>query len=63
MLEKINIYSSVPVYEQIENEVRFAVSAGTLKSGDQLPTVRHAADRLNVNPNTGARRLDHQRRR
>lgn len=55
MLANIDIYSSVPVYEQIENHVQFAVAAGELKAGDQLPTVRELAERLGVNPNTVAK--------
>lgn len=55
MLANIDIYSSVPVYEQIENHVQFAVAAGELKTGDQLPTVRELAERLGVNPNTVAK--------
>lgn len=55
MLANIDIYSSVPVYEQIENHVQFAVAAGDLKTGDQLPTVRELAERLGVNPNTVAK--------
>ena len=36
MLASINIHSSVPVYEQIENHVQFAISGGDLKAGDRL---------------------------
>ncbi len=52
MLQKVNIRSEVPVYEQIENEVAFAVAAGKLKDGDQLPAVREVADKVGVNANT-----------
>ncbi len=34
MLDTINFDSQVPVYEQIKNQVIFAVNAGGLKSGD-----------------------------
>ena len=52
MLESVNFKSSVPVYDQIENQVQFAIVAGELEGGDQLPTVRELAERLDVNPNT-----------
>ena len=52
MFDQINIRSSVPVYEQIENHVRFALASGRLKAGDQLPTVRALEKQLGVNPNT-----------
>ena len=55
MLEAINIRSSVAVYVQIENEVQFAIAAGRLKAGDQLPTVRELSERIGVNPNTVAK--------
>lgn len=55
MFENINIHSSVAVYVQIENTVQFAVASGRLKAGDQLPSVREASEKLNVNPNTVAK--------
>ncbi len=55
MLEKINIRSSVPVYVQIENEVRFAIAAGKLKPEEKLPSVRELSERLDINPNTIAK--------
>ena len=55
MFENINIHSSVAVYVQIENSVQFAVASGRLKAGDQLPSVREASEKMNVNPNTVAK--------
>jgi GntR family transcriptional regulator len=55
MFENIDIHSSVAVYVQIENTVQFAVASGRLKVGDQLPSVREASEKLNVNPNTVAK--------
>lgn len=55
MLQNVNIYSSVAVYVQIENEVQFAVASGRLKGGDQLPSVRELSERLALNPNTVAK--------
>ncbi len=55
VLESINIRSSVAVYVQIENCIRFAIAKGILKAGDQLPSVRELSERLEVNPNTVAK--------
>ena len=55
MFENINIHSSVAVYVQIENSVQFAVASGRLKTGDKLPSVREATEKMNVNPNTVAK--------
>ena len=43
---------AIPVYEQIENHVRFAVASGRLKEGDSLPSVRALAQQLAINQNT-----------
>lgn len=51
----INLYSSVAVYIQIENHVRFAIASGKLKEGDRLPSVRELSERLEINPNTVAK--------
>lgn len=55
MLQSVNIRSSVAVYVQIENQIRFAVASGRLKPSDQLPSVRELSERLNINPNTVAK--------
>jgi GntR family transcriptional regulator len=55
MLASINIHSSVPVYEQIENHVQFAISSGEIKAGERLPSVKELAERLGVNFNTVAK--------
>lgn len=55
MLSTIDIHSSVAVYVQIENHVQFAISAGRVSTGDQLPSVRELSERLKVNPNTVAK--------
>ena len=55
LLDQIDIHSSVAVYQQIENHVRFAISAGRLQPSDQLPSVRELSERLEVNPNTVAK--------
>jgi GntR family transcriptional regulator len=45
----------VPIYLQIVNQVRYLVSSGRLKTGDELPAIRALAEELVINPNTVAR--------
>lgn len=51
----INTGSNSPIYRQITDQVRLAVTQGKLAVGDQLPSVRALAEDLVVNPNTVAR--------
>jgi len=51
----VNTSSGVPVYLQIESQVKHVVAAAALKEGDALPSVRKLATELRVNPNTVAR--------
>ncbi|HAV76507.1 MAG TPA: GntR family transcriptional regulator [Anaerolineae bacterium] len=52
---QIDFRSGLPIYTQIVNQVQTQVVNGTLKPGDQLPTVRALAEELRVNFNTVAR--------
>jgi GntR family transcriptional regulator len=47
--------SKVPIYIQIEEQIRSTIAAGQLRPGDQLPTIRELAADLRVNYNTIAR--------
>lgn len=49
---RLNAHSGVPVYRQLIDKVLGAVALGTLRAGDQLPTVRQVAVDLAINPNT-----------
>src|SRR5688572_11870621 len=51
----IDFRSGLPIYTQIVNQVQAQVASGSLKPGDQLPTVRALAGELRVNFNTVAR--------
>ena len=55
LLGQVNINSSVAVFIQMENNVRFAIASGKLKAGDQLPSVRELSEWLEVNLNTVAK--------
>ena len=55
MLLHVNTSSGVPVYLQIEGQVKQAIAAGALQLGNALPPVRRMAAQLRVNPNTVAK--------
>ena len=52
---RLDPHSGVPVYRQIIDQVLAGIAAGSLASGDQLPTVRQVAVDLAINPNTVVR--------
>lgn len=51
----IDTRDPTPLYAQLERAIRVAVARGTLKAGEQLPTVRQLAVELRVNANTVAK--------
>lgn len=55
MLLNLHPSSGVPVYLQLESQVKQAVGAGALRPGDVLPSTRKLATELRINPNTVAR--------
>jgi len=55
MLVHVNAALGLPIYLQIESQVKHAVAAGALKQGSALPSVRKLAAELRINPNTVAR--------
>jgi GntR family transcriptional regulator len=55
MLFHVNASSGVPIYLQIETQVKNAIAAGALKPARPLPSVRKLAAELGINPNTAAR--------
>lgn len=52
---RVNPHSGVPLYVQIEEQVKTAIASGVLEAGERLPTVRELALELTINPNTVAR--------
>lgn len=48
----VDYHSGVPVYLQLVQQAKAAIAAGTLRDGDQLPSVRALAEELKVNRNT-----------
>ena len=55
MLFHVNPSSGVPIYVQIETQVKNAIAAGAPKQGQTLPSVRKLASELGINPGTAAR--------
>jgi GntR family transcriptional regulator len=55
MLVRVHPASGIPIYLQIESQVKQAIAAGALKQEESLPPVRKLAAELRVNPNTVAR--------
>lgn len=55
MFLHLNPSSGLPIYLQIQSQVKQAVAAGALRPSDPLPSVRKLAADLRINPNTVAR--------
>jgi GntR family transcriptional regulator len=54
MIIRLESASGRPLYQQIVDQVKQMVAAGSLREGDRLPTVRELSAQLIVNPNTVA---------
>ena len=52
---RIHPASGVPIYLQIESQVKQAIAAQAVRQNDPLPAVRKLAAELRINPNTVAR--------
>jgi GntR family transcriptional regulator len=52
MFVRIEPSSSVPIYRQIIDQIRYQVATGVLQPGDKVPSVRTLAGQLAVNQNT-----------
>jgi GntR family transcriptional regulator len=55
MTIRLNPASGIPVYVQLVEQVKHAIETGTIRAGEQLPSVRKMAEDLLINPNTVAR--------
>jgi GntR family transcriptional regulator len=51
----IDIDSPVPQFEQLIEQIKAAVTAGALKPGDSLPSIRQLANDLDLNSKTVAK--------
>lgn len=63
MLLQVEPDSPVPIYEQIVDQVTYAVAAGSLPPGSLIPSVRDLAVKLMVHPNTVAKAFQELERR
>lgn len=52
MLIRLDRHSGVPVFRQIQDQVRFLIATGILKAGEELPSTRALAGELGLNPMT-----------
>jgi GntR family transcriptional regulator len=60
---RLNPSTGTPLYVQLMEQIKHAVETGALREGDQLPTIRKAAEDLVMNPNTvvrAYRELEHE---
>ena len=49
---EINTVDPVPIYEQVRNQVVFAIASGQIAPGEKLPSVRKLAAELGINSHT-----------
>ena len=55
----VDLDDAVPIYAQIERQIRALLGSGYWKPGDKLPSVRETAVRLEVNPLTVVKAYRH----
>jgi GntR family transcriptional regulator len=55
MLLQVNFKSGTPVYLQLVDQIKAAAAAGSVRSGEALPSIRPLAEELRVNRNTIAK--------
>jgi GntR family transcriptional regulator len=52
---QLNKENGIPLYVQLEEQIRLLIHRGVLSAGDLMPTVRELAVQLEINSNTVAR--------
>jgi GntR family transcriptional regulator len=52
MLLHIDPHSGVPIYRQLQDQIRMAIVSGVWREGDEVPTTRALSEQLGVNPMT-----------
>ena len=52
LFEQVDARAATPLYAQIAEGIRLAIARGELMRGDGLPSVRHLAAELRINPAT-----------
>ena len=54
----LDYQSSIPIYEQIVNNIEKYVAVGILREKSQIPSIRELANNLGINPNTVKKAYD-----
>jgi molybdate-binding protein/DNA-binding transcriptional regulator YhcF (GntR family) len=52
---RLDYHSSVPLYQQIAEQLRQSIATEQIRPGERLPSIRQMSQNLNVNPNTVCR--------
>lgn len=55
MFIEIDLGSSQPIFEQVKDQIKFAIAAGAVRAEEMVPSVRDLSKQLAINPNTVAR--------
>ena len=55
---KLNSRDKSPIFQQIAQGIKQQIAIGTLKPGEQLPTIRALAKQLHIHANTVSRAYD-----
>ena len=55
MWVRLDNASTVPVFQQLAEQIRAAIARGALRPGDSLPSIRQMATEALINPNTVAK--------
>ena len=55
MFIKIDFANATTIYEQVVQQMKFAIAAGSIQTNEMIPSVRELAKQLTLNPNTIAR--------
>ena len=52
MIMKLDFASSIPIYQQVRDQIVQAIAAGQFTDGDRLPTIRALAQETGINTMT-----------
>lgn len=52
MIMKLDFASSIPIYQQVRDQIVQAIANGTFSEGDRLPTIRALAQEIGINSMT-----------
>lgn len=55
MFIEIDLTSSQAIYEQVVQQIKFAIAAGAVQADEMIPSVRELSRDLAINPNTVVR--------